>query len=85
VFALWVFYTPQMREDDGRSFPIYYYVAFFLMNLITSSITFVTFVAIGSFYAQISDKAIGGTYMTFLALWSNLGKLLINQFIIYYL
>ncbi len=43
------------------------------ISLITSVFNFIMYVSLGSFNAQISDKSIGGTYMTFLSLWMSLG------------
>jgi hypothetical protein len=43
------------------------------ISLITSVFNFIMYVSLGSFNAQISDKSIGGTYMTFLSLWLSLG------------
>lgn len=72
VVAGWVYVTPQFRYGENE-FPLYYYVICLLINMAHTVFAYTMFVSQMSFYAQISDKSIGGTYMTFLNTISNLG------------
>ena len=72
VVAGWVYVTPQFRYGENE-YPFYYYVICLLINMAHTVFAYTMFVSQMSFYAQISDKSIGGTYMTFLNTISNLG------------
>jgi uncharacterized membrane protein YtjA (UPF0391 family) len=77
-----VYYTPNFK-DENNQFPFYYYMLYFILNLVNASFGFTGFFCAGSFAAQISDKIIGGTYMTFvssLIMSSNLTHLYISLF-----
>ena len=72
MMTIFVFLTPSFRTGNDH-FSYIFYGIYFTLNLINSIIGYVFFVSIGSFQARITDKTIGGTYMTFLALFLNLG------------
>lgn len=72
VVAGWVYITP-LFKDENNEYPLYYYVVCMLINMVHTIFTYTMFVSQMAFYAQISDKSIGGTYMTFLNTLSNLG------------
>lgn len=72
VVAGWVYVTP-LFKDANNEYPLYYYVLCLLINMGHTVFAYTMFVSQMSFYAQISDKTIGGTYMTFLNTISNLG------------
>ena len=74
VVAGWVFITPNFK-DENNVYPFYYYILCLLINMVHTVFSYSMFVSQMSFYAQISDKSIGGTYMTFLNTLSNLGKI----------
>lgn len=69
---MWIYYTPYFK-DENNVFPVYYYVACLLLNAAHSVFIYSMFVSQMSFFAQISDKNIGGTYMTFLNTITNFG------------
>ncbi|XP_076057944.1 acetyl-coenzyme A transporter 1 [Oratosquilla oratoria] len=72
VFAGLVWITPMFNEGDGH-FPFYYYglvVAIYILHQIVANCMFV---AIMAFFAKISDASVGGTYMTLLNTFTNLG------------
>ncbi len=73
VCAVWVYLTPFFK-DSNNEYPFYYYVICVLINAVHSVFVYTIFVAQVSFFAKVSDKKIGGTYMTFLNTMSNLGK-----------
>jgi len=73
VVAGFVYATP-MFKDANNEFPFYYYVLCLLINMVSSVFSYSMFVSQMSFFAQISDKGIGGTYMTLLNTLSNLGS-----------
>lgn len=50
-----------------------YFSTVIIVNVLTSFVSTVQFVSIGSFFTRISDPSIGGTYMTLLNTLSNLG------------
>ena len=53
------------------------------ISLITSIFNFSIYISLGSFNAKISDKSIGGTYMSFLSLWTSLGNNLTRTIALY--
>ncbi len=73
VVAAWVYATP-LFKDTNNSYPFYYYVLCLFINIAHTIFSYSMFVSQMSFYAQVSDKSIGGTYMTFLNTLSNLGN-----------
>jgi MFS transporter, PAT family, solute carrier family 33 (acetyl-CoA transportor), member 1 len=73
VCAIWVYVTP-LFKDSNNEYPFNYYIICLLINAVHSVFIYTIFVAQVSFFAKVSDKKIGGTYMTFLNTMSNLGK-----------
>jgi PAT family acetyl-CoA transporter-like MFS transporter 1 len=73
VVACWVYATPWFK-DSNNEYPFYYFLLCLLINSVHSVFTYSMFVSQMAFFAKISDKAIGGTYMTFLNTISNMGK-----------
>lgn len=72
VIAVFVYLTPSFK-DANNEYPFYYYILCLLVNSIHSIFTYSMFVSQMAFFAKISDKRIGGTYMTFLNTASNMG------------
>jgi MFS transporter, PAT family, solute carrier family 33 (acetyl-CoA transportor), member 1 len=70
--ALLVYYTPYFKDQNG-DFSMFFYSLCLIASLMHSVFTYFMFVSQMSFYAQVSDKSIGGTYMTFLNTVTNLG------------
>lgn len=58
-FTILIYYTPGFRDTDGN-FSVAYYVIYFVINMVNSILTFIVFVCVGTFYAQISDSNMGG-------------------------
>lgn len=81
-FSLYIFITPLLRNSDF-SFSYYYYALYMLLNVINNSFSFILYLSIGSFTSQISDKSIGGTYMTFLSLWGGLGMIISRTLVLF--
>ncbi|XP_015905190.1 acetyl-coenzyme A transporter 1 isoform X2 [Parasteatoda tepidariorum] len=72
LFAYVVWWTKTVRTITG-DFPFYYYVIITIAYGLHQITVYSCFVALMSFFAQISDPAIGGTYMTLLNTICNLG------------
>ncbi len=72
VSCVWVYMTPYFK-DSKNDFPFYYYLICLLINACHSIFAYSMYVAVICFFARISDKKIGGTYMTFLNTLSNIG------------
>jgi hypothetical protein len=70
--AFWVYVTP-LFKDSNNEYPFYYYIVCLFITSIHSIFTYAMFVSQMSFFSKISDKKIGGTYMTFLNTISNMG------------
>ncbi|KAB7496938.1 Acetyl-coenzyme A transporter 1 [Armadillidium nasatum] len=72
VFAALVWFTPLLKGYDGQ-----YHASFYLIVVVVYIVHQVfancMFVAQMAFYAQVSDPSVGGTYMTLLNTFSNLG------------
>lgn len=77
IMAIFVYFTPFFKDENGNFSFKYYLLCLFLFALdkIAESSMFISLV---SFFANISDANIGGTYMTLLTTLSNLGKILLK-------
>lgn len=72
VVMLWVYATPFFK-DSNNDYPFYYYILCFFISVLHSIFVYAMFVSQMAFFSRISDKKIGGTYMTFLNTISNMG------------
>ena len=52
VLVILVYFTPNFKLADD-SFPLSYYILYFILNLINATIGFAIFFSVGSFFAQI--------------------------------
>lgn len=73
ILVLWVYCTPLFRDDNDQ-YPWSFFILYGILNggysLVFSSLSLTRTL----FYTQISDKSIGGTYMTLLNTISNIGQ-----------
>jgi len=67
-----VWITPNFKQESGE-FPLAYYCLVILLYAIHQVTLYSMFVSIMAFFAQVSDPAVGGTYMTLLNTLTNLG------------
>lgn len=72
ILALWVYMTP-MFKDSNNEYPWMFFFVYAMINGIYSLIFSAMSFTKGFFFTQISDKSIGGTYMTLLNTISNIG------------
>jgi len=72
VFAALVYVTPWFRQTDG-TYPLAYFAGVTVVYLIHQVTTNAMFVAVMAFFARVSDPSVGGTYMTLLNTFCNLG------------
>ncbi|CAL4068315.1 unnamed protein product, partial [Meganyctiphanes norvegica] len=72
IFAGLVWITPYFKDADGV-YPFHYYIIIVIIYLIHQVTVNCMFVAVMSFFARISDPSVGGTYMTMLNTFTNLG------------
>lgn len=70
VFATMIWCTPPL---SSRDFPALLYVVWIVAYCFHQVASYSMFVSLMAFFAQVSDPAIGGTYMTLLNTLSNLG------------
>lgn len=82
VAAMLVVATPFFQESN-KEFSMKYYILLLIMSLIQSVILHSMFVSQMAFFAKISDKRIGGTYMTLLNTISNMGGSLAGTLALY--
>ena len=68
-----MYLTPLIRLEDG-DFPSYYYVLLTCLVVLHRISLYLMFVAGMAFHNKISDPMVGGTYMTLLNTFSNLGN-----------
>lgn len=77
-----------LYPKNTTKLPLWYFLMVIVHNLSTSLMNTVQFVSICSFHTQIADPKIGGTYITLLNTFSNLGgtwpKILVLKMIDYY-
>jgi hypothetical protein len=72
LLATWVFITPWFRGANNE-YPWEYFFAYTVLNGVYSLIFSALALAKTLFFTQVSDKKIGGTYMTLLNTVSNIG------------
>ena len=75
--------APLVKLEDG-SFPGYYYALVIGVAAVHRATVYAMFVALMAFFARISDPVIGGTYMTFLNTFANLGQMWTNSFSLWF-
>ncbi|KAL6930425.1 related to acetyl-CoA transporter [Hanseniaspora guilliermondii] len=77
-----------LYPKSKTTLPMWYFLMVIVHNLSSSLMNTVQFVSICSFHTQIADPKIGGTYITLLNTFSNLGgtwpKILVLRMIDYY-
>lgn len=61
-----------------------YFAVVIISTVLSSFMSTVQFVGLGSFFTQISDPLIGGTYMTLLNTLSNLGGTWPRFFVVFF-
>ncbi len=66
-------YNISVFEENTHNYSMLFYIVWFIWNLIDGFFSFSTSIVLGSFNARISDQIVGGTYLTFLALWNIIG------------
>ena len=72
--------TPFFMEADG-SFPIHYYALAATLFVLYNIPLYAIFVSKMAFFARISDPIVGGTYMTLLNTFQNLGYMWPSSFV----
>ncbi|XP_061637724.1 acetyl-coenzyme A transporter 1 isoform X2 [Phyllopteryx taeniolatus] len=70
-FALLVWWTPSVKQEEG--FSVYYYGVVLLSYAVHQVTLYSMYVACMAFHAKVSDPLIGGTYMTLLNTVTNMG------------
>jgi PAT family acetyl-CoA transporter-like MFS transporter 1 len=73
LLAIWVFYTPLFRDSRTGEYPLSYFGLYILLNGLCSFIFSTMALAKTSFFTVISDKSMGGTYMTLFNTVANIG------------
>ncbi|XP_015905185.1 acetyl-coenzyme A transporter 1 [Parasteatoda tepidariorum] len=73
LFAFLVSWTYNVKLESG-GFPTYYYVVIVLSFTLHQAVVVCLHISVGSFLNRVSDPAIGGTYMTILNTFLNLGR-----------
>lgn len=72
VLTVWVYYTPLFKNSNDE-YPLQYFFLYILLNGLYSFVFSIMALSKTAFFTQISDKKIGGTYMTLLNTISNIG------------
>ena len=72
LLAIWVFYTPLFKNEHGE-YPFSYFLLYIILNGVCSFVFSTMALAKTSFFTRISDKSIGGTYMTLCNTVANIG------------
>lgn len=62
VIVLYVYYVPYFKDEATNTFTYTFYLLYFIISLLSSMISFASWVSMGGFCAKISDKSIGGSY-----------------------
>ena len=69
-------------EDD--TFPGYYYVVLTVVYAVHRITLYGMFLGLVAFFARISDKVVGATYMTLLNTFTNLGSMWPSSFSLWF-
>jgi len=69
--ASWVWFTPLFQNSD-KTYPAYYFGFTLTIQALHSVVMYLSYLPMMYFFAKISDKAFGATYMTLLNTISNL-------------
>lgn len=72
ILAVWVYITP-LFKDANNNYPLSFFLIYAFINGVYSLIFSSLSLAKAFFFTQISDKKIGGTYMTLVNTISNIG------------
>ena len=72
IFCLFLF-NMSFFQDENKNFSLFFYIVLFILDFLNGFFAFAASITLGGFNARISDRLIGGTYMTFLAFWQNTG------------
>lgn len=70
TWLVWI--TPTFKQESG-DFPLSYYALVVFLYSLHQVTLYSMFVSVMAFFAQVSDPAVGGTYMTLLNTLTNLG------------
>ncbi|XP_026822981.1 acetyl-coenzyme A transporter 1-like [Rhopalosiphum maidis] len=74
TFVILIYYTPELIKNNGVvDIPMYYYVIFVFIQSINDILHNMMTTALVAFYCRISDARFGGTYITLLHGFSNIG------------
>ncbi|CAF0891900.1 unnamed protein product [Brachionus calyciflorus] len=72
IMVFWVFLTPGFKNSDGQ-YGMLFFICCILINAFNSIWNTTQSVTLMSFFTRVSDKTVGGTYMTLLNTISNIG------------
>ncbi len=70
--TIWVFITPLLKDENDH-YSLVYFITYAVLNGVYSLIFSALAMSKILFFTQVSDKKIGGTYMTLLNTVSNIG------------
>lgn len=73
IIPLWVYVTSSFRNSD-LTFPLIFYFLCLFVSCLNSTVAMTMSITQVAFFTRISDKFIGGTYMTLLNTISNFGS-----------
>ena len=82
-FYIQVYITPLVKLEDG-SFPSYFYILLTFVFVLHQTTMFTRDVSEMAFNARISDPLVGGTFITLLMSFSNLGSLWSKSFSLWF-
>lgn len=80
--SIFVYFTPTFQKVD-KTFPWYYYGLAVGIYGIHQIFVYCMFVSQMAFFARVSDPKIGGTYMTLLNTFANLGSNLLSTSVLF--
>jgi hypothetical protein len=75
LWSILVYFTPTFKDPSDNSFSYFFYFIYFAMSFFGGGTSFIMYMALSSFFSQISDKEVGATYLTFIGMWSSIGKI----------
>lgn len=53
--SIFIYFAPYFKDDE-HNFSHWFYLLYFLVSFLSTSVTFTVYLVLGCFFAQISDK-----------------------------
>jgi hypothetical protein len=73
ILSIWIYFTPQFKNKQN-DYPLNYFLFYSIINCLYAIVFSAMALTKTAFFTQVSDKKIGGTYMTLYNTLANIGS-----------